>query len=249
MNYSLSNRGKAQLAGLEGMILTKYYDSVGVQTIGIGATQSDIPDLKSWPWDKKLTIEECISLFEKHVQKYVNAVNSVLKVKVGQHQFDALVSICYNIGTGIHHRNTITNARGVILSPSHKEEIYRESTNELYAGMKTSTFMRRINAGESLASIANAIMMWDIPREIIGRRRKEANLYVYGDYSEKGMVGISPVGKSSHKPLYGAAKRYNILEYLNNKQLDVKEGEKEKAPSVDSGASFWDMLKKLFWHI
>jgi lysozyme len=96
----ISKQGIAELAAREGIGLTKYLDSVGVQTIGIGATVSDIKDLKEWSWEKTITIEEAFDLYIKHLQKYVDAVNKALKVPIEQYQFDAIVSVTYNIGTG-----------------------------------------------------------------------------------------------------------------------------------------------------
>lgn len=212
-DYKLSVEGKAQIAGLEGIILSKYYDSVNVQTIGIGSTRSDIPNINSWSWDKVITIDEAIDMFIQLIQPYVNAVNTALKVPIEQHEFDALVSICYNIGKD---------------------------------GMARSTFMRRINAGAALTTIANAIMLWDIPSEIIGRRTKEAELYLYGVYSEEGMVGISPVSKSSHRPLYRDAKAYNILEELKRREPPPISG--TTADKKGTGGSIVDKLKDLFWH-
>ncbi len=95
-----SNRGLVELVGHEGVCLSKYKDSVGVWTIGIGATKSEIPDLAQWPLDKKITIQEAFELLSKSIVKYENAVNKNLKTPISQEQFDALVSWIYNVGTG-----------------------------------------------------------------------------------------------------------------------------------------------------
>lgn len=42
---------------------------------------------------------------------------------------------------------------------------------------KNSTLVKRINARSSDQSIENAFMMWNKPKEIIGRRKKEVKLY------------------------------------------------------------------------
>jgi len=177
-----SNAGLMFIAGLEGLCQTKYYDSVGVQTIGVGATVSEIHNIKEWPWDKELSIKECFNMLQKSVVKYEKAVDKTLKVgtMLSQSQYDALVSICYNIGTG---------------------------------GLAKSTFMKRINAGDSAINIAAAILMWDKPKEIIGRRTKEAKLYTRGIYAGEGKVLVFPVS-SSHKPLYGKGYEINAKEYL-----------------------------------
>jgi len=42
---------------------------------------------------------------------------------------------------------------------------------------KNSTLLKRINANASQQSITNAFMMWNKPKEIIGRRKREVELY------------------------------------------------------------------------
>lgn len=177
---TLSKQGYLELADREGLATTPYLDSVGVKTVGIGQTISDIKDLPSWPWTKSISAEEAVNLYKKSLQKYIDAVNKALKVPVTQNQFDALVSITYNIGTG---------------------------------GMAGSTFMKRINASAPVAQVVAAILMWNKPPEIMGRRRKEADLYRYGTYSNKdGCVDKINVNAKTHKPSYKG--RVSIVEYL-----------------------------------
>ncbi len=174
-----SKKGQLELMDKEGWASKKYLDSVGVQTIGFGSTKSDIKDLASWSWSKELSLEEGIALFKAHLKPYENAVKAALKVNVEQHQFDALVSITYNIGIG---------------------------------GMKGSTFMKRINNKAPMKDIVNAILMWDIPPEIKGRRLKEAKLFQYGTYgNQDGCVDRIEVG-ANHKPKY--KNRIKIIDYL-----------------------------------
>ncbi len=104
--YKLSNLGKAEILLSEGLCLSKYKDSVGVWTIGLGATASEIPDLASWSLNKELSLEEAFELFNKGIIKYEIAVNKAIKVPLSQNQFDALVSITYNIGTGGMSKST-----------------------------------------------------------------------------------------------------------------------------------------------
>lgn len=176
----MSQKGKIFLAGLEGVCLTKYLCSAGVWTIGVGATRSEIPDIANWPKDKAITIEESFDLLNKSLVKYEKAVIDTLKVEIEQHQFDALVSIAYNIGTG---------------------------------GLKGSTFMKRINARRPIAEIQAAIMMWNKPKEIIGRRRKEANLYANANDYGDGTILVFPVNVNS-KPVYGKGYQIDGNKYL-----------------------------------
>jgi lysozyme len=194
----ISNKGKAELMAYECICLTKYLDSGGVQTIGAGATVSDIPDLAKWPWSKTITVEEAVKMFEKHVQKYSDAVDGELKVKIPQHQFDALVSICYNIGTG----NLKTNK----------------------GGMAGSTFMKRVNAGESNERVCEAMAWFNkdngkVVKGLVNRRAKERSLYIDSNYSSGGICPVAPVSVISHKPLYGQAYKVNVLELLEKSKL------------------------------
>lgn len=102
-----SLEGMIEIASHEGLCLTKYKDSVGVWTIAIGATRTEIPDIAKWPTDKKLSIEECFELFKGSLGKYEKAIRRTLKVDVPQHAFDALVSWAYNVGGGWAKKATV----------------------------------------------------------------------------------------------------------------------------------------------
>lgn len=95
---SMSAIGLETLIGREARKLKAYLDSVGVYTIGIGHTAAAGAPI---PY-RCLTItrEECDAIFARDIIQYEDAVRRALKVQVADHQFDALTSICYNIGTG-----------------------------------------------------------------------------------------------------------------------------------------------------
>lgn len=179
----ISKNGLIELANYEALSHTKYLDSVGVETIGIGMTRSEIPDLHSWSWDRELSTKECVDLFVEAIKKYEDAVNDVLEVDVSQNQFDALVSITYNIGIG---------------------------------GMKGSTFMKRLNAGYPPESIVTAMESWNkggghIIKGLTNRRAAEGKIFISGDYTNDGTVGLIKVN-SEHKEIDSG--RINIGEYL-----------------------------------
>ncbi len=93
---TLSPIGEACLIAREGRRLKAYRDSIGVLTIGIGHTSAAgpprvVPGLR-------ITAAECDAIFARDVATYVAAVRTGLRVPVGPHTFDALVSVCYNIG-------------------------------------------------------------------------------------------------------------------------------------------------------
>lgn len=94
---NLSREGAMELIGHEAIVLTRYLDSVGVWTIGVGHTKAaGNPDPEKFR--DALTIQETFDLFEHDVRRYADDVNSVLKVHVTQQQFDALVSFHFNTG-------------------------------------------------------------------------------------------------------------------------------------------------------
>jgi lysozyme len=95
---STSTIGLAALIGREARRLTAYIDSVGVWTIGIGHTAAAGAPV---PY-RGLTItrEECDAIFARDIIQYEDAVRRAVKVDLADHQFDALSSICYNIGSG-----------------------------------------------------------------------------------------------------------------------------------------------------
>lgn len=178
-----SNKGLVELVGHEGVCLSKYKDSVGVWTIGIGATRTEIPDIASWPLDKKITMQEAFELLNKSIVKYENAINKNLTRPIAQYEFDALVSWCYNVGTG---------------------------------WVSKSTLMKRINARERGQTLADALLMYRRPPEIVGRRKKEAKLLSTGIYSNEGLALLFPVSSRGY-PVYGKGKPINVWEYIESK--------------------------------
>lgn len=93
-----SREGLALLARFEGLRLKAYQDSVGVWTIGFGHTSMAGP-----PAVRKgleITKQEAMDLLARDIVKYEAGVMRVLKRAPSQGQFDAMVSLCYNIGEG-----------------------------------------------------------------------------------------------------------------------------------------------------
>jgi lysozyme len=183
---NISKEGICELASYECMCLKPYLDSVGVKTVGVGSTASDIPDLASWSWDKELTVEEVVSLYKKGLSKYVDGVNKALNKDVGvsQQLFDALVSITYNIGVG---------------------------------GMTKSTFMKRINARDTIEHIVQSMSSWNkaggkLSKGLVNRRAKEAKLILTGVYSSGGYTDLVPV--INKHPIYKSGKKLYLMPYL-----------------------------------
>lgn len=81
----------------EGMILHPYLDSVKVATIGVGCTYYENGQ-KVKMSDPAITKERAKELFSNLLKHYELAVYSNTRDDLNQNQFDALVSLCFNIG-------------------------------------------------------------------------------------------------------------------------------------------------------
>jgi lysozyme len=103
MNMSASGRKK--LTAREGVRLKAYKDSVGILTIGIGHTSmAGPPKVTS---GMTITNAESDAIFARDLVKYENAVNKAVKVPLTQNQFDALTSLCFNIGPSAFAKSTL----------------------------------------------------------------------------------------------------------------------------------------------
>lgn len=94
---NISARGLAELAALEGIVTSRYKDSKGIWTIGIGHTSAAGPPDPA-TFTEYLTVDKALSLFKDDTKRYAADVSSILTVPVTQYEFDALVSFHYNTG-------------------------------------------------------------------------------------------------------------------------------------------------------
>jgi lysozyme len=101
----ISTAGKEVIKKHEALRLKSYMDTSGVWTIGYGNTFYENGNkVKS---GDVLTSDRANTLFENIVNKFANAVESLLSVKVTQNQFDSLVSLAYNIGIGNFKKSSL----------------------------------------------------------------------------------------------------------------------------------------------
>lgn len=91
----------------EGIVLHPYLDKVRVPTIGIGMTYYPTTGKKVTMKDNSITRNEAIAMYLSMVKNYNMAVYSTTRDDINQHQFNALVSICYNIGTNGFKNSTL----------------------------------------------------------------------------------------------------------------------------------------------
>jgi len=88
----------------EGSKNKAYKDSKGLWTIGVGhLIKSDEMHLIN----ATLTDEQVEELLRSDLKWCSEAVESSVKVPLAQHQFDALYSLCFNIGEGAFRKSTV----------------------------------------------------------------------------------------------------------------------------------------------
>jgi len=97
----------------EGMVLHPYLDSAEIPTIGVGCTFYE-DGTKVKLTDEPITEERALELFRNLVKIFEQTVTRVIRVPLTQNQFNALVSLCFNIGVNAFSRSTLVkkiNAR------------------------------------------------------------------------------------------------------------------------------------------
>jgi lysozyme len=92
----ISDKGVEVLRDREGCRLDAYLDSVGVWTIGVGHTAAAGEPIPCA--GMTITQEDADALFDEDLDEYEEAVNSVIGEPMEQYEYDAFVSICFNIG-------------------------------------------------------------------------------------------------------------------------------------------------------
>ena len=111
----LNGKGYKALHDREGLRLKPYLDTKRVPTIAMGNTYY-LDGRKVTMQDKPLTIEQAGNLATITADKFAFQVDKLLTSKVNQNQFNALVSLAYNIGINGFRNSTVL--RKVNINPN-----------------------------------------------------------------------------------------------------------------------------------
>lgn len=87
--------GIALIAGFEGFRANVYHDAVGVATQGYGETQGITPGR---PWTQAYALARLKSRVNRDYAPPVAAACKRATFRPTQHEFNAMVSLCYNVG-------------------------------------------------------------------------------------------------------------------------------------------------------
>lgn len=134
----LNSIGYKELHQREGLRLKPYLDTKGVPTIAMGNTYY-LDGTKVTMQDRPLTIEEAGNLATVTADKFSFQVDSLLKSKVNQNQFNALVSLAYNIGiTGFRNSTVLRKVNINPNDPTIKEAFLMWTKNPELKGRRES---------------------------------------------------------------------------------------------------------------
>lgn len=97
---SLSFGGGVGILGHEAFRSQPYQDAVGVWTDGFGNTKDVNPN-------KPVTVERALVQALEHSKDFEGAIKRCVTVPLHQHEFDAYVSLTYNIGQTAFCKSTL----------------------------------------------------------------------------------------------------------------------------------------------
>lgn len=152
----LNESGYILLGNFEGLRLKPYKCSAGVPTIGRGNTF--YPNgRKVTMKDSPITLAYAEQMFRWTADLFAKDVTTLIKSKVTQNQFNALVSFAYNLGTDI-------------------------DADDIPEGLGDSTLLKKVNANPSDKSIVNEFLKWNKAKGVVvpgltTRRIKESQTY------------------------------------------------------------------------
>lgn len=101
----INKKGIDLIKQFEGFRNDAYLCPANIWTIGYGNTRG--LDGKPIKKGDKITKEDAEKLLIKEVNEFANGVKKLLKVKLNENQFSALVSFAYNVGLGNLKNSTL----------------------------------------------------------------------------------------------------------------------------------------------
>ena len=107
---NVSEQGLKLIRHHEGVRNRPYRCPAGLWTVGVGHL---IGDGKSLPaeWNRVFSTEEIDGILKRDLRRFELGVHKMLpNMPLRQHEFDALVSFCFNLGLGCFQRSTVRQA-------------------------------------------------------------------------------------------------------------------------------------------
>jgi lysozyme len=116
----LGTAGTKLIQSFEQCRLTAYQDQRGIWTVGWGHTGHEVVPGLVW------TQEQADSTFKLDTVIAVACVNHSVTAPVNQAEFDAMVSLCFNIGIGNFHNSSFVKAMNSGAGPQAEHDTFVE---------------------------------------------------------------------------------------------------------------------------
>ncbi|GLO14708.1 lysozyme [Pseudomonas putida] len=113
-----SQRGLSLIKSFEGLRLQAYQDSVGVWTIGYGATRSVKAGMK-------ISKEQAERMLLNDVKRFEPEVERLITSPLNQNQWDALMSFTYNLGAANLESSTLRRLLNAGSYPAAADQLPR----------------------------------------------------------------------------------------------------------------------------
>lgn len=125
-----SEAGLALIRQFEGLRLSAYKCPAGVPTIGYGTT-------KGVRMGQTITRDEADRLLLEDAQRFADHIAALVKVKLSQHQIDALVSFVYNVGPSAFAGSTMLRLinQGLYADASRQFQRWNKAGGEVLPGL------------------------------------------------------------------------------------------------------------------
>lgn len=161
-SFGLSPSGEDLVINHEGNVRVVYLDPVNIPTVCVGHTgtvsRADV--------GKRFSEDTCRRLLREDVTTAVAAVRRSVRVPITQNQFDALVSLAFNIGAGAFHSSTLVRKLNAGDYRGAGEQFHRW----VYAGGKRLNGLVKRRADEA------ALFMKDIDTYDTGPEERDGAL-------------------------------------------------------------------------
>jgi lysozyme len=225
-----SQRGLREIASHEAIVTSKYKDSVGVWTIGIGHTLgAGLPDPRKISGG--LSLEKIMDIFKRDIAKFEHRVNKAFARTITQSQFDAAVSFDFNTG-GIDRATWVKQFNRGDIKAARKSFMKWSKPKEIIARRRSECrlFFDGQYASNGYVSVYNASPNGKVNWS--GGKRIKLQL---------NRTGVEPTGKASPqtKPLTtknDPSKRNQIAILVGGLMSGLAAG----------GVAFWDGIETLF---
>jgi lysozyme len=138
-----SNKGRQLIKKFEGSgpvingMYQPYLCPANVWTIGWGATKG-LDGSAITQKTKPITDEEAEKLLSHHLVHFEDAIKRLVTIPLNQNQFDALVSLVYNIGSGNFTKSTLLRFLNTndVLGAADQFLVWRKAGGRVMAGLE-----------------------------------------------------------------------------------------------------------------